>query len=255
MTRYVRFEENGGARWGCVSEDGETVTPLAAAPWSSPSAVGPAVPRRPLALLPPAEPTKILCIGRNYKAHAAELGNELPKEPMVFLKAPSSLVPHGGTVVLPGDAGRVDFEGELALVIGKRCRNVPREGDAWKDVVFGLTLAVDVTARELQKRDGQWWRAKGTDTFCPLGPALVSGVEPGDLLLQTTLDGERKQSARTSAMIFDVPTIVAWISAAMTLEPGDVILTGTPEGVGPLAAGQRLELTVERVGTLAVQIA
>jgi 2-keto-4-pentenoate hydratase/2-oxohepta-3-ene-1,7-dioic acid hydratase in catechol pathway len=146
----------------------------------------------------------------------------------------------------------VDFEGELALVIGRRARRVPK--DAWREFVAGVTCAVDVSARDLQKSDGQWWRAKGFDTFCPLGPALETDVDPGDLLLETLVDGAVKQSARTSAMTFDAGTLVAWASSAMTLEPGDVILTGTPEGVAPLAAGQRVEVRIERVGSLVVTV-
>lgn len=236
--------------------EGESLVPLAGAPWATGGRAVPAgdpLPRRGVPLLVPCEPAKVLGIGRNYRAHAAELGNEPPKEPMVFLKATSSLLPHKGTVVLPPDAGRVDYEGELALVIGRRARNVPR--DAWRDVVFGLTCALDVTARELQKKDGQWWRAKGFDTFCPLGPAIETETDPSDLLLETLVDGETRQRARTSDVIFDVGTLVAWVTAALTLEPGDVILTGTPEGVAPLAAGQSVSVRIERVGELDVTVA
>jgi 2-keto-4-pentenoate hydratase/2-oxohepta-3-ene-1,7-dioic acid hydratase in catechol pathway len=211
------------------------------------------VPRRGALLLPAAAPTKILCIGRNYRAHAAELGHEVPKEHLVFLKPPSSLLPHGGTVRLPRESARVDYEGELALVIGRRARRVPKED--WRDVVFGVTCALDVTARDLQKTDGQWWRAKGFDTFCPLGPAIETDVDPSTLTLQTFVDGAPRQNGSTADFIFDVGTLIAWTSAAMTLEPGDVILTGTPEGVGPLAAGQNVEVRISGVGTLSVSVA
>jgi 2-keto-4-pentenoate hydratase/2-oxohepta-3-ene-1,7-dioic acid hydratase in catechol pathway len=211
------------------------------------------VPRRGAHLLPAAAPTKILCIGRNYRAHAAELGHEVPKEPLVFFKPPSSLLPHGGTIRLPKASARVDYEGELALVIGRRARRVPAE--SWRDVVFGVTCALDVTARDLQKTDGQWWRAKGFDTFCPLGPAIVTGVDPSTLTLQTFVDGAPRQNGNTGDFIFDVGTLIAWTSAAMTLEPGDVILTGTPEGVGPLAAGQTVEVRISGVGTLSANVA
>lgn len=251
--RIVRFAEGDRGRYGLV--DGDFVRPLVAPPWETggnPELAGAPLEREGLSLLVPVEPGKILGIGRNYRAHAAELGNEVPREPLVFLKPTTALVPHHGSIVLPRDAGRVDYEGELAIVIGRRARHVPKE--EWASVVFGYAAALDVTARELQKKDGQWWRAKGFDTFCPLGPAVEAGVDPSDLLLTTTVNGETRQSGRTSDMIFDVGDIVAWISAAMTLEPGDVILTGTPEGVAPLAVGQTVSVAIEKVGKLTVTV-
>jgi 2-keto-4-pentenoate hydratase/2-oxohepta-3-ene-1,7-dioic acid hydratase in catechol pathway len=250
--RVVRFETEGRAAWGIA--EGESIAPLEGAPWEPGGArrAGAPVDRRTVRLLAPAAPTKILGIGRNYGAHAKELGNDVPKEPLVFLKAPSSVIAHGGTVRLPKESQRVDYEGELALVIGRRARRVPRE--SWRDVVFGFTCALDITARDLQKTDGQWWRAKGFDTFCPLGPAIETDVDPADLALETFVDGERRQNARSSDLIFDVGTLIAWTSAAMTLEPGDVILTGTPEGVGPLAAGQTVEVRISGVGTLSAGV-
>jgi len=253
--RIVRFHGPMGAAVYGLAERG-TVTPLRNAPWETGGVPLPAtepVEARALALLTPCVPGKVLGIGRNYLAHARELGNEVPAEPLVFLKPPSALLPHEGTVLLPKEAGRVDYEGELALVIGRRARRVPKDG--WRDVLFGLTVALDISARDLQKKDGQWWRAKGYDTFCPLGPSIETGVDPSDLLLETRVDGELRQSARTSDMIFDVGTVIAHVSAAMTLEPGDVILTGTPEGVGPLSPGQTVTVTIERVGTLSVKVA
>jgi 2-keto-4-pentenoate hydratase/2-oxohepta-3-ene-1,7-dioic acid hydratase in catechol pathway len=252
--KIVRFKTPEGARYGLW--EGDVIFPLRAAPWETgglAQRAGEAIEARSARLLVPVTPSKILGIGRNYRAHAAELGNEPPKEPMVFLKAPSSLLSHRGTVLLPAESSRVDFEGELALVIGRRARHVPRE--SWRDVVCGITCALDITARDLQKRDGQWWRAKGYDTFCPLGPAVDTEADPADLLLETRVDGRLAQSARTSAMLFDVGTLVAWVSSAVTLEPGDVILTGTPEGVGPLVPGQRIELTIENVGALEISVA
>ena len=251
--RLVRFETDGAATWGRV--EGETIAPLQGAPWETggPRKTGAPVDRRSVTLLAPVAPTKVLCVGRNYRAHAAELGNEVPKEPLVFLKPPSSVLPHGGTIRLPKESARIEYEGELALVIGRRARRVPKE--AWRDVVFGLTCSLDVTARDLQKADGQWWRAKGFDTFCPLGPAIETDVDPSDLVLETFVNGVRKQSGKTADMIFDVGTLVAWTSAAMTLEPGDVILTGTPEGVGPLAPGDAVEVRISGVGTLAARVA
>lgn len=250
--RYLRYEDGGVARFGRL--DGTLVTPLDAAPWAGGQEAG--EPRRyaGLPLLPPVPPGgKVLCIGRNYLAHAKELGNEVPAEPLVFLKPSTSLLPHGGTVVLPPESERVDFEGELALVVGRRARRVGPE--AFADVVFGITPAFDISARDLQKKDGQWWRAKGFDTFCPCGPVVASGVDAADLSLKTYLDGELRQDGRTSRMIFDLPALVSWVSQAMTLEPGDLLLTGTPEGVGPLADGQLLELEIEGLPRLSVRVA
>ncbi|MEO6326672.1 MAG: fumarylacetoacetate hydrolase family protein [Thermoanaerobaculia bacterium] len=249
--KIVRLQFPDGPGFGEWEKDSDLVHRLRAAPWETlgrAERTGEAVEAHAASFLVPVVPTKILGIGRNYRAHIAELGNEPPKEPMVFLKTPSSLLAHGGTVLLPPEAGRVDFEGELALVIGRRARHVPKE--RWRDVVCGITCALDITARDLQKRDGQWWRAKGSDTFCPLGPVIETEFDPADLLLETRVDGILLQSARTSAMLFDVATLIAFVSAAVTLEPGDVILTGTPEGVAPLVAGQRLAVTIEGVGTL-----
>jgi len=250
--RYVRFDRSGTPSWGRV--EGEAIVPLSGAPWEEGTKAGGApVGRREATLLVPTVPTKILCIGRNYRAHAAELGNEVPEKPLVFLKPPSALVPHNGTVLLPPESSRVDYEGELAVVVGRKARRLSREKAM--GAVFGYTVAIDVTARDLQKADGQWWRAKGFDTFCPLGPAIETGVDPSDLLLETLVDGSVRQSGRTSAMVHDVPTLVAWASHAMTLEPGDVILTGTPEGVAPLSPGQTLEVRIAKVGALSVTVA
>ncbi|MBK9089148.1 MAG: fumarylacetoacetate hydrolase family protein [Holophagales bacterium] len=250
--KYLRFDDGGLPRFGRL--EGGVVTPLDDAPWAGGEDAGTPRPYEGLTLLPPVPPGgKILCIGRNYFAHAKELGNEVPVEPLVFLKPATSFLPHGGTVLLPPESERVDFEGELALVIGRRARRVGPE--AYRDVVFGVTPALDITARDLQKKDGQWWRAKGFDTFCPCGPVVESGLDASDLSLRTILDGEVKQDGRTSRMIFDLPTLVSWVSQAMTLEPGDLLLTGTPEGVGPLAGGQRLELEIEGLPRLSVRVA
>jgi 2-keto-4-pentenoate hydratase/2-oxohepta-3-ene-1,7-dioic acid hydratase in catechol pathway len=190
----------------------------------------------------------VLGIGRNYAAHAAELGNEVPTEPLVFLKPNTSVVGPGDPIVLPAQSREVHYEGELAVVIGRLCKDVPVE--RVHEVVLGYTAANDVTARDLQRSDGQWWRAKGFDSACPLGPYLVTDLDPSDLRVTTRLDGETVQDGRTSQMVFDVAAIVAFVSSAMTLLPGDVILTGTPEGVGPMQAGQRVEVEVEGIGVL-----
>jgi 2-keto-4-pentenoate hydratase/2-oxohepta-3-ene-1,7-dioic acid hydratase in catechol pathway len=202
-------------------------------------------------LLPPVTPSKIVCVGRNYREHAQELGNEVPKEPLLFFKPPSSLLKPGGVVRLPRLSERVDFEGELALVIGQRVRNFDSAAD-WRSVVRGFTLANDISARDLQKKDGQWTRAKGFDTFCPVGPLVSDELNLDDgLTIVTRLNGELRQHGTTLDFIFPVPQVLAAITAAMTLEPGDLVLTGTPAGVGPLKAGDRVEVSVAGLGVLA----
>jgi 2-keto-4-pentenoate hydratase/2-oxohepta-3-ene-1,7-dioic acid hydratase in catechol pathway len=196
----------------------------------------------------PVRPTKILCIGRNYADHAAELGHDVPKEPLVFLKPPSALIADGDAIVLPAIAERVDFEGELALVIGTRCRNVS-EDEAW-GVIGGYTLLNDVTARDLQQKDGQWARAKGFDTFAPAGPVVVPSLDVTDLELRTLVNGELRQQGRTSQLIFPIPRLIAHLSRFCTLEPGDLVATGTPSGVGPLRPGDVVEVWAPGIGTL-----
>jgi 2-keto-4-pentenoate hydratase/2-oxohepta-3-ene-1,7-dioic acid hydratase in catechol pathway len=194
-------------------------------------------------------PGKIIGVGRNYREHAKELANAVPDEPLLFFKPPSALIGPGEAIKRPRGWERVDFEGELGVVIGKRCRRVSAAEAL--DYVFGYTIVNDVTVRDLQKKDGQWTRAKGFDTFCPVGPTLVAGlVDPGQLRIVTRVDGVVKQDAPTSDMIFDVPTIIAAVSRVMTLEPGDLIATGTPSGVGPLVPGNVVEIEIEGIGTL-----
>lgn len=201
-------------------------------------------------LLPPVTPTKIVCVGRNYREHAKELGNEVPAEPLLFFKPPSSLLAPGGLVQMPKVAERVDYEGELALVIGKRASKLPAGAD-WRSYVRGYTIANDVTARDLQKKDGQWTRAKGFDTFCPVGPFVASDVDPvKGLTLETRVNGEVKQHGSTTDFIFGIPELLTYITAAITLEPGDLVLTGTPSGVGPLKAGDRVEVEITGLGVL-----
>ncbi len=197
----------------------------------------------------PLSPSKIVCVGRNYAAHAAELGNEVPAEPLIFLKAPSALIRDGDAIVLPRGAGRIEYEGEIGVVIGSRARRVS-ERDAW-GYVGAIVPVNDVTARELQKRDGQWTRAKGFDTFCPVGEPVPAGaVDPEALTVVTRVNGERRQQGSVRDMAYSIPRILAYISGVMTLEPGDIIATGTPEGVGPLTAGDVVEVEVSGVGTL-----
>ena len=201
-------------------------------------------------LLPPVTPSKIICVGRNYREHAKELGNEAPAEPLLFFKPPSSLLKPGGAILMPAVSSRVDFEGELALVIGKRTRNLAPDAD-WRSAIRGYTLANDVTARDLQKTDGQWTRAKGFDTFCATGPVVSDEIDPeAGLTLETRVNGELRQQGSTADFIFGIPQLLAYMSAAFTLEPGDLILTGTPAGVGPLAAGDRVDVSIAGLGVL-----
>ncbi|GMV06702.1 MAG: 2-hydroxyhepta-2,4-diene-1,7-dioate isomerase [Gemmatimonadota bacterium] len=197
----------------------------------------------------PKRPSKIICVGRNYAKHAAELGNEVPAEPLLFLKPSSALIGAGEAIVIPQGVGRVDFEGEIGVVIGFRGRRIP-EQDAWA-VVEALVPVNDVSARDLQKKDGQWGRAKGFDTFCPVGtPVPVGDVDLDALGVVTRVNGEVRQDAPATDMVFSIPFLVAHVSRIMTLEPGDLILTGTPDGVGPLAPGDRVEVRVGGVGSL-----
>jgi 2-keto-4-pentenoate hydratase/2-oxohepta-3-ene-1,7-dioic acid hydratase in catechol pathway len=202
-----------------------------------------------LRILPPVHPSKIVCVGRNYQAHAAELGNTMPDEPLLFLKPPSSVISHGETIRLPTVSARVEHEGELAVVIGRCASALPPAEDPL-DYVLGYTCLNDVTARDLQKKDVQFTRAKSFDTFCPLGPYLVNGLDPSDLSVETRVNGLRKQFGRTSQMKFSVSLLVRYISHVMRLEPGDVIATGTPAGVGPIAEGDMIEVEVEGIGIL-----
>ncbi len=201
----------------------------------------------------PVRPSKIVCIGRNYAAHAKELGNEAPKEPLLFLKPPSSIIGPGEAIVLPKESERVDHEAELGVVIGRRTRKIAREQAL--QAVYGYTCVCDVSARDLQKKDVQFTRAKGFDTFCPVGPWIETELDPSDVAISCTIDGAVRQSGRTSQMIFDVATLVSYVSQVMTLEPGDLLVTGTPEGVGPLAPGNRLAIAIEGIGELAVGVA
>jgi 2-keto-4-pentenoate hydratase/2-oxohepta-3-ene-1,7-dioic acid hydratase in catechol pathway len=206
-------------------------------------------------LLPPVTPSKIICVGRNYRDHARELGNEVPAEPLLFFKPPSSLLKPGGVIVLPPASSRVDHEGELALIIGRRAVKLAPDAD-WRSCVRGYTLANDVTARDLQKKDGQWTRAKGFDTFCPVGPWVSDEVDPeSGMLLETRVNGELRQHGSTADLIFTIPLLLAYITAAITLEPGDLVLTGTPAGVGPLAPGDRVDVSIEGLGVLTNTVA
>jgi 2-keto-4-pentenoate hydratase/2-oxohepta-3-ene-1,7-dioic acid hydratase in catechol pathway len=259
LDRFVRVATADGAvRFGRV--DGDDVVLWSDAPWLAATS-GAAretterVPRARTTTLTPVAPTKILGVGRNYRAHAKELGNEVPVEPLIFYKPPSALLDPGGRVVLPpaSVSERIDHEAEIAIVVGRRLRNASPD-DALA-AVFGATLSCDVTARDLQKKDGQWWRAKGMDSFCPVGPEIVCGVDLARLPISCVVNGELRQNGNTADMIFDVGTVLAHVSRFVTLEPGDVILTGTPEGVGPLRAGDAVEIASEPLGLLRFDVA
>ena len=201
-------------------------------------------------LLPPCFPTKIVCVGRNYAEHAKELGSDVPTEPLIFLKPPSSLIASGDHIVYPKLSQRVDYEGELGVVIGKRARRVKSsEADAY---ILGYTVVNDVTARDLQRKDGQWTRGKGFDTFCAVGPCMVPREEAdsGRFRIRTLVDGAVKQDCSISEMLFSVNVIIEYVSAFMTLEPGDLIATGTPPGVGPLQVGSRVQVEISGIGVL-----
>jgi len=199
-------------------------------------------------LLAPCAPTKIVCVGRNYADHAKELGSTPPAEPLLFFKPPSAVIGPGDDIIYPRQSRRVDFEGELAAVIGRRCRDISPEKA--RDFVRGFTVFNDVTARDLQRTDDQWARAKGFDTFASIGPCIVDDVDPSKLRIRTTLNGDVKQDAPTSLMLVDVWSLVAYASAAFTLEPGDVIATGTPSGVGPMQPGDVVSVEIDGIGKL-----
>ena len=255
--RYCRLQTSNGPRYAAVEDrDGVTwATALMAAPPESRVTYDTAEAFTPIVLadatlLPPVEPSKIVCVGRNYRDHAAELGNEVPAEPLLFFKPPSSLLAPGGAIRLPAQSSRVDFEGELAIVIGRQARSLNADTDL-RPYIRGYTIVNDVTARDLQKRDGQWTRAKGFDTFCPCGPFVSTEVNPAaSLFVETKLNGERKQHGFTRDFLFSIPRLLVYITAAMTLEPGDLVPTGTPAGVGPMAPGDTVEVAIEGLGIL-----
>lgn len=200
-------------------------------------------------LLAPVIPrSKVVCVGKNYADHAAEMGGEVPKEPIIFLKPNTSVIGPNDIINWPVQSERVDHEAELAVVISRICKDVPKE--RYQDVIFGYTIANDVTARDIQQRDGQWTRGKSFDTFCPLGPWIDTEFKPADQKITAEVAGEIKQSARLNEMVFDIPTIINFVSSAMTLLPGDVILTGTPAGIGPVVPGREVKIAIEGLGEL-----
>jgi 2-keto-4-pentenoate hydratase/2-oxohepta-3-ene-1,7-dioic acid hydratase in catechol pathway len=229
--------------------EGDQVREISGPPWGIWSHGVRSWPVSDVRLVAPVDPGKIVCVGRNYAAHAAELGNEVPKEPLIFLKPPSAIVGPAEPVVIPPQSQRVEHEGELALVVGRRCKQLKEKDDALS-YLLGYSCLNDVTARDIQKNDVQFTRAKGFDTFCPIGPHIETQLDPSEVLVETRVNGTLRQSGRTSLMIYPVVYLVRWISHVMTLNPGDVIATGTPSGVGPLVTGDVVEVSVGGIGVL-----
>lgn len=260
--RYCRFHTSTGPQYGEIAERSgklwieRVLPPFEEDPWTKlfPGPFTP-LPLESAHLLAPVVPRKIICIGRNYRDHAAELGNDVPKEPLLFLKAPSAIIGPDDPIRIPPQSQRVDFEGELAVVIGRTASRIAADEDV-KPYIRGYTIVNDVTARDLQKSDGQWSRAKGFDTFCPVGPFVTDEIDPaGGLAVETRLNGELKQSGNTRDLMFPVESLLRYITAAITLYPGDVIPTGTPAGVAAMRPGDRVEVSVEGIGALANPIA
>lgn len=249
--RIARFSIDGNVAFGAVEGEGPdslVLDIIKGIPFADFELSGTKVPLDKVRLLPPVLPNKVVGVGRNYAEHAAELGNEVPEVPLTFFKPSTSVVGTGDPVAYPSFSQDVQYEAELAVVIGRMCREVPRERA--KDVILGYTCANDVTARDVQKREKQWARAKGFDSACPLGPWIETDLDPADLTIQCTVNGEQRQLGRTSEMIRSVEDLIVHISEAMTLLPGDVILTGTPAGVGPLSVGDEVAVHIEGIGTL-----
>jgi 2-keto-4-pentenoate hydratase/2-oxohepta-3-ene-1,7-dioic acid hydratase in catechol pathway len=246
--KIARFSHEGAIDYGIVDEDALVV--LAGDPmFSGFDTTGERVPLAKVgALLAPVIPrSKVVAVGKNYRDHAAEMGGDAPAEPLLFLKPNTAVIGLGDAIILPPQSKQVDYEGELAVVIGKIAKNVPAERA--HEYIFGYTVANDVTARDLQKADGQWARAKGFDTFCPLGPVIETELD-SEAFIRTRVNGELKQDGKISDMVHDIPSIVAYASSVFTLLPGDVILTGTPAGIGPIVAGDTVEVEIEGVGSL-----
>jgi 2-keto-4-pentenoate hydratase/2-oxohepta-3-ene-1,7-dioic acid hydratase in catechol pathway len=246
--RILRFHTPSEAepRWGWLAED--KVGSLEGSPFTEFRRGAATLPLPQVRLLAPVVPGKIVCVGRNYAAHAAEHGSEVPELPLLFMKPPSSIIPPGEAIQLPPQSKEVEHEAELAVVIGQRGRWISAQQAG--EFILGYTVALDITARDLQRSDGQWTRAKGFDTFCPLGPWIETELDPADAMVTCTVNGQLRQMASTRDMVFSVPELVAFISSVMTLEPGDLILTGTPAGVGPLLAGDQVTAEVEGIGQI-----
>lgn len=253
--RIARFSIDGNVAFGAVegesppgTTDGLVLDIIKGIPFADFELSGTKVPLSKVRLLPPVLPNKVVGIGRNYADHAKELGNEVPDVPVAFFKPSTSVIGPGDAIAYPSFSQEVHYEAELAVVIGRMCREVPRERA--RDVILGYTCANDVTARDVQQREKQWARAKGFDSSCPLGPWVETDLDPSDLTIQCTVNGEQRQLGRTTDMVRSIEDLIVHISEAMTLLPGDVILTGTPAGVGPLNVGDEVAVTIEGIGTL-----
>ena len=247
MPRFVRFLHDDTPHYGVL--DGSEVAVIEPHPFADPRPTGERVPVEGLRLLAPVIPSKVVCVGKNYRAHAEELGGEVPDEPLLFLKPSSSVIGPGDPILLPSDrSSEVHHEAELAVVVGALLQRVSPE--AALSGVLGFTCANDVTARDLQRTEGQWFRAKGFDSFCPLGPAIATDLDPAALTVQASVDGELRQDGSTRDLVFGIGELLSEISQVVTLLPSDVVLTGTPAGVGPITAGQRVRIEIEGIGVL-----
>jgi len=244
----VRFRRNGDTSYGFL--DNDNITPLTAAPWNGGEELPETVALKEVTLKAPVEPSKVVCIGLNYHAHvaASQSAENAPERPLIFLKPSSSIIGPGDKIIHPTQSERIDYEAELGVVISKTAKDVTE--DKAMDYIYGFTCVNDVTARDLQKKDGQWSRAKGFDTFCPVGPWIVTELNWADVLVEGILNDEVKQSGRTSLMIFNIPYLISYISSVMTLNPGDIISTGTPAGIAPMKSGDKIVVRVEGVGSL-----
>lgn len=250
--RLIRYQYKDAApRYGWVLEN--KVGPIEGDPFGEYRRLEAEIPLTEVRLLAPTQPSKILCVGRNYVEHAKEHNAEVPKIPLIFMKPPSAILEPGGTILLPPQSQQVEHEAELVVVIGKRGRFIsPEEA---RDYIFGYTVGNDVTARDLQRSDGQWTRAKGFDTFCPFGPWIDTDFDPADAIITCRVNGQLRQMASTRDMVFSVAQLIAFVSSVMTLEPGDLLFTGTPAGVGPLRPGDVVEAEIEGLGKLLNKVA
>ena len=244
--RIGRVESGGQPVWAII--EGETVYRLNGSPFENPSRGDQIGSLGSTRLLAPCEPSKVLCIGLNYRAHAAESGQEVPKEPLMFWKPATTVIGPGDDVVWAPGSQKIDYEAELAVVFKKRAKNVA--AGAYKEYILGYTCANDISARDFQRGDGQWARAKGSDTFCPLGPWIETDVDPNDLRISGKLNGETKQDSRTSDLVFNLDFLVTHLTKYFTMEPGDVLITGTPAGIGDMPVGSEYEVTIEGIGSL-----
>lgn len=243
---YLRFKIDGRIKYGILS--GKVISEITPDYFSPHKKTGRKYALSKAQLLAPSEPGKVIALGLNYIEHARELKMALPMNPLIFLKAPTSVIGPGDLIERPAQSARVDYEAEMAIVIGRKCRNVSVKRSL--DCVLGYTCLNDVTARDLQSKDGQWTRAKSFDTFCPIGPWIVTGIDPDDLSVESYLNGKLKQHSNTKNLIFKTAQIVSFVSEVMTLLPGDVIATGTPPGIGPMKNGDEIKIKIGKIGTL-----